>query len=239
MINFRVSGSVNGVDEVERMLAYAPVAMRRAVTSWFFKTKKNFVGQGRRAKGGFKPGVYRNALMKRKLTGGRGNISRQYIGAFRGRVKPGALSHLEMDLGLPKNPDNGFMQAIERRENGGFVSHSSGGMPIPIWRNLKRYGYRTASQARKAMKHRLTPVSASQTGSYLLIDEKHIAPLKDRALFIVKKTQRIPGFKHKFESSFLNRWPMYVKRGQRAVDRRIRQIQKGYGRYGKNPFLGE
>lgn len=225
-----IEGRKYNSDQVERMFAMAPQAMRRVVSGWMYRVKERYIGV--KKKSGQKVGVYRRYLMRRKKTEGRGNYGLQYSGLFTGHVKKSKLlSGNRLEMGIPKNKKSGFIQGVRMRENGGGTIRSSKYMPVPIWKNLKGLGYESNPRnAREQLMDRLFIIKSG--GKLLYVDSKSKGSVYDRVMFVGKKSVRIKGYKHNFEPMFKKKWPMYTRMARSMMDKRIRAIEKGYGYYG-------
>lgn len=245
MIEVELKGKVRGDKEVAAMFARFPVEMTRAVRGWFWMVRDRFVGRKKGKKQTAKTGSYVSWLMGRRRRNRPGTWGKQAASAFRGFVTGGTATNanpknVHLTVGIPQGHQTGFVRGLEGMSRGGYSIRSSNFMPIPIYQNLAGAGITSRTyRAFRSMNasDRLIAIRGKHTaGRVLWVDREAIeqgSDLDDATMYVGQKTTRVGAFQFQFEEKFRAILPRMIELGQKRIDRRIRDLERGYARAGK------
>jgi hypothetical protein len=229
MIEIKLTGKVNGENEVARMLGAFPKEMLQTVRGWMSLIRGRFVGNKKRT------GSYTKWLQGRRRKNRPGTWGKQAALAFRGFVRGSDLKNVHLSVGIPQGNKSGFVRGLEGMASGGYSIRSASYMPIPVYQNLAARGI--TSRTRKAFNamnsaDSLIPIRGKHTaGRVLWVDKNAIEQgedLEGAVMFVGQKTTHVRAFQFQFEEKFRAIMPRMVALGQSRIDRTIRSIQKGY-----------
>jgi hypothetical protein len=236
---FQIRGSVRGARQVAVMLNVAPEVYRRRIAGQLGRERDMFVGRPK--KEGGRPGVFRRKLERRRLWGGRVSVrghhtwSSQFTaGAFRGAVLDAQdLNRMKLRMGVLYNTKRPIHEAAEFLGQGGTIS---GGMIVPMYRNLQRVGVKvkvgmagkvmSAYQARAGSGHRL--VAIRRGGRINYHDAKLLSQgfVLSSLMFVGVRAVHVRR-QYDFEGDWQRREPKAFGRLQKAVDKATERVMKG------------
>jgi len=227
----KLEGVVNNDKQVSAWLSIAPKAVTSAILKRLYKEKARFVG----AKKGNKIGTYTRHVMRMNRRGRPGKMPMNVARIFSGLVKvPRGGKNVEnvtLTLGMTKENHSPFVQGIIGLQSG-YTRTTSSWMPIPNYSNLEKVGITGKYYMNfKTMADRGELIPLRIGGQMLFIYEPMIETgfdLYESTLFTGVKRVSVDAMDWKFKEKFDKLYPKIVLRTQRAIDRVIRGLNRGY-----------
>ncbi len=242
---FIISGRVKGDKEVAAALAYAPEVYFAALREWLGKEREKIVGTKKSTKG------YKKVLAGKRRKRREGTWSTKMTGLFKGHIpRVNDIGQLTLKMGVLGKSKHQLRKALEMMQTGGTIS-SSKQMPVPIYKNLAAVGYK-GPWSRGSVHGRMTSKAFAFFNRVQFADEgRRLVAIKSgrRTLYFDKKQKksRGQGFPNKallfmglhgirVKRQFIGRYDLYtrfdrmvpasVKRGQTAVDKATRVVER-------------
>ena len=219
----------------------------RNLGAWLYNEKGRFLG-GKGYKGKKYKSGYKISLAKKRLKRREGRWSKQVAGLFSGKISTAKrINDLNLTMGVLGRKHQ-LKRAMELLSTGGTITSSSE-MPIPMYRNLAALNYRgpfskgnvnsglkSKAFAKFINEGRLTALKKDgQTYYFNKNAEKNNRGRFSRSdlLFIgvhgitVRKTLTA---RFDFDAQFNKKKSMMIVRGQKAIDRATKQVERKLSR---------
>jgi len=251
---FEIRGKVKGDKEVVRALNRAPEIYFGVLRDWLKNERANFLG-GKDAKGKKRRG-YRDILASKSLRKRSGSWSRRVTGLFKGYMPfVKKINDLKLTMGVLGKSKHQLQRALELLQTGGTVT-SHRVMPIPIYKNLERIGYTGAmsmgsvktGMKSKALRNLMITrgiTTIKKDGRMYFFDRRGIRShgkakgrgyqgagfRKEDLLFIGVRSIRVKkqlSGRYDFYGRFNRMNPAMINRGQVAVDRATKKVERKY-----------
>lgn len=243
MAEFKIESKVIGDKEVVRALNSMPNVFFGVFRTWLKNERAMFLG-GKDAKGRVRRGGFRGLLRKKQLSRRPGHFwSSRMAGLFKGAIPfSKKIGGLRLIMGVLARPHQ-LVRALEFMQTGGTIT-SSKEMPIPMYKNLAEKGYRgpwskgsvnsglkSKAFAKFIAQGRLVRIKRGGKALYFDKNKRNVGGGFDRSdlLFIgvhsIKVKKVLTGaldFYRRFDRSF----PRMVARGNKAVDKAIKQVER-------------
>jgi len=237
-------GKIIGDKQVIKAINFMPETFIGFLSIWMQNEGGRFIGT-RGAKGKNFTKGYRNAIKKRRLKRRPGYWASQIAGLFRWDL-PFAkrVNDLTLTMGVMRKGRHQLKEALEFLSQGGTITSSSE-MPIPMYKNLKTSGYRggisegsvkTGLKSKAFRKHietgKLVGLKKGGNTYYFNKDAQRNNRGKfsrSDLLFIgvhsITVRKMLTG-RLDFKAQFNKKKGKMVERGQRAVDRATKKVEK-------------
>lgn len=242
---FIISGRVKGDKEVARALAYAPEIYFAALREWLGKEREKIVGSKKSTSG------YKKILAGKRRRKREGTWSTTMTGLFKGHIpRVKRIGELSLKMGVLGRSKNQLRKALEMMQTGGTIS-SPRQMPVPIYKNLANVGYK-GPWSRGSVYDRMTSKAFAFFNRVQFADEgRRLVAIKSgrRTLYFDKKQKKSRGqgfpqrallfmglHRIRIKRQFVGKYnlftrfdrmvPASIKRGQTAVDRATRIVEK-------------
>jgi len=234
-----VSAEIKGADQVKHWLEKSPRYMTTEARRWFFDIRKRYVGIQNKKR----LGTYTNWLKSKGLKYARGiggTWSNPAVSAFKGFVRGSAgTGNMSLTMGTPPDSRSGFARGLENRATGNYNITSGQYMPVPMYKNLIRYGY---TKNFRSLIRRFIGMNFSASGlaPFFPIKKNGViffvsrtayksgATLKRATFFKLTKSVVHPYLNFQFESKFEKQWPKYLQLGEKRMERAMRSLELGY-----------
>ncbi len=132
------------LDNVQKMIELTPLIMRSVVRHWMYSERKKFIGSKDSPMGKF-----RKTLRSIQLSRGTKEFTRtgkwpeNVVKSFKGYLSGKEnIDTMQMRMGIGLEHPNKFTKGMSALDAsvGGATFSSSNAMPLPVYRNLKKYG---------------------------------------------------------------------------------------------------
>jgi hypothetical protein len=242
-----IQATLTGHNQVVEMIKKAPVRFLITMRGWLAAERVRYVG------GPNRNGMFRQQLAKLKLGAGAGspfnrtgNWAVNVAKSFKGYIlNKNDLNNIQLRMGAGLRNPSDFMKGIAMMEEGAkrrSIS-SSNFMPIPAYKNLKRFGIGIKGnsdetfQNAKLMNIKMTPVMAGNgTMLWFQTDKKRKrstasgvkGSFPESALLFVGRKRVTLKSKFNFKQQFYAHESAIMARGLKAINRAIRAMNEGY-----------
>jgi len=252
-MSFEIKGRVKGDKEVVSALNRAPNTFFFSLRGWLTDERANMLGSKnyKDSRGKTRHG-YRDMLASRKLKKREGTWSRKVAHLFRGSV-PFAknINNLRLTMGVLGRSKHQLQRAMEMLQTGGTI-RSGSQMPVPMYKNLAAIGEHgpwSTGDVRTGLKSKIFRKLASagrlvgvkRGGKVFYFDKnkmqggrkwKKTGFNKSALLFMGLHGIRIKRLftgRLDFYNRFDKMQSSMVRRGQTAVDKATKRVEKSYG----------
>lgn len=239
---------LEGEKKVAAMMQVLPDEFFYSMQRWIRDERAWFLG-GKTSKGTKKKG-FRNILANRKRKGRPGKWTRRIIYLFKGwqkKVSNKDINKLLMTMGILGTSHHQLHKALFHHQSGGIIT-SNKYMPVPIYKNLRKWlGYTgpwSKGDVHDGLKSQAFDYISTNKGLVGLRSGDKIlffhpkakrkrgeGYLKSGLLFIGTKsikTNKMFFGRYDFFDKFDRAIPRIIARGQIAVNKTVRKIEKKY-----------
>ena len=242
-----LKGKITGDKRVIKAINVMPKDFIRNLGAWLYNEKGRFLGdKGYKGKK-FKSG-YKISLRKKRLKRREGTWAKQVAGLFSGKISTAKrVNDLSLTMGVLGRKHQ-LKRAMELLSTGGTITSSSE-MPIPMYKNLAALNYRgpfsggnvnsglkSKAFAKFADAGKLTALKKEGKTYYFNKEAKKNNRgrfSRSDLLFIgvhgitVRKTLTA---RFDFEAQFNKKKARMIDRGQKAIDRAVKQVERKLSR---------
>jgi len=252
---FEIKGKITGAKAVVRALNSSPRIFLATLSVWLRNERAKMLG-GKDARGSKKKGyrdiLARKSLRYgRSGKGGRSTWSRKVAGLFKGYMPHAkSINDLMLKMGVISRSKHQLVKALELLQTGGGISAAGKQMIVPMYKNLMRINYtgpwssgsvktglKSKAFAKFAGMNRL--IAIKKNGRIYYFDRqategpkrgyKGSGFLKKNLLFMglfgVRVKRQLKG-RYDFYARFNRMQSPMVKRGQTAVDRATKKVER-------------
>jgi len=221
---------ING-DKFVYWLNRCPRYMHQEARKWFLDIRKRFVGTQKTSRSG----TYTRWLKSKNAIYAKGlgiKWSEAAATTFKGFVKGGEeVGNVTLRMGVPPNQKSKFVQGMEKRQAGNYNITSNNWMPVPNYKNMNAFGYKTFRHQIRLLRNSNDLFTIRRGSVIFYISKRAVkggSTLKKATLFKLTKSVVEPHMDFQFESKFGNEFPRYMQLGENRLKRAARALEKGY-----------